>query len=511
MITLRDYQREAIELLLKEPEGKRYMFNLGVGLGKSATAANIPRNGKLLWLAQTKELVEQPARYFACDVGVEMAEQRPKATDEIVLASVQSMCRRFGEYPKDYFDIVIADEAIHCAGRTYKSILEHFEPRYTVGLSGWTTRADGVRLDDVFDKVVIARDIFWGIENNYLCDIKCKYVKLDFDLSNVKTQNGDYNQSELANAMDGTESGIAQAYREHAIGKTIIFASSVKHAYAISSLIDGSKVVVGTTPKEERRQIVESYSNGDLKCLINVGVFVEGYDVPMTTTIIHAKPTKSESRYVQATGRALRKATGKEYGLIIDCVGVSNMPLCSVPSLLGYDMPELVKRKLAEKDEFSISELAEETERIKRNNVKCFIASVKDVDLFKRKHKLNLHEIAFRKLADGRLQVTAAPGVKYYVPPINSLGKVNVPGIGEIKAQSAVDMIFAHLKRMHYSTRALWSKSQVAAWSKNPMSAKQAELITKWSLGGRIDFDGIDINNLTCGEASCIIDEVFGR
>ena len=162
-------------------------------------------------------------------------------------ASVQTMVRRLDRFGPEDFGLIICDEAHHAAARTYRDIFSYFRPEKLIGFTATPNRGDKVRLDNVFSKIIFQRDLRWGIQNGYLCDITCRRVDIGFDLSAVKTRRGDYAPGELEEAMDGTADAIAQAYRELAIGATLIFAVSVHQCEEIARKIPGAVVVTGET------------------------------------------------------------------------------------------------------------------------------------------------------------------------------------------------------------------------------------------------------------------------
>ena len=141
---------------------------------------------------------------------------------------------------------------------------------------------------------------------------------------------------------------VAEAYRRFHRGQTLIFASSVKHAYALAELIEGAVVVDGKTPMDERRQIIEDFTARKIPVIINFGVFTEGTDMPLIETILLARPTRNSTLYTQMVGRGLRLYEDPETGykkqnlLLIDCVGDSDKnDICTAPSLIGIDPSDL--------------------------------------------------------------------------------------------------------------------------------------------------------------------------
>ena len=90
----------------------------------------------------------------------------------------------------------------------------------------------------------------------------------------------------------------------------LVFATSVEHARTIAALLSRigvpSRAVSGETETVTRRRIVEEFRRGDLKVLVNYGVFREGFDAPRTRVIIVARPVYSPNLYFQMIGRGLR-------------------------------------------------------------------------------------------------------------------------------------------------------------------------------------------------------------
>ncbi len=82
----------------------------------------------------------------------------------------------------------------------------------------------------------------------------------------------------------------------------------------------GFRRAPGGTDRYTRRQVVEQFRAGELKVLVNYGVFREGFDAPKTRAIIVARPVYSPNLYFQMIGRGLRgvKNGGNERCLILD-------------------------------------------------------------------------------------------------------------------------------------------------------------------------------------------------
>ncbi len=105
---------------------------------------------------------------------------------------------------------------------------------------------------------------------------------------------------------------IIQAYETHVEPNwpTLIFATSVEHAQTVAALLNRrgitSRAVSGNTETATRRRVVEEFRSGNIKALVNYGVFREGFDAPKTRAIIVARPVYSPNLYFQMIGRGLR-------------------------------------------------------------------------------------------------------------------------------------------------------------------------------------------------------------
>ena len=116
-------------------------------------------------------------------------------------------------------------------------------------------------------------------------------------------------------ANTGRTNRIIEAYEKQVRNvdpewPVLIFATSVEHARTIAALLGRtgvpSRAVSGETEPVTRRRIVEEFRRGDLKVLVNYGVFREGFDAPRTRAIIVARPVYSPNLYFQMIGRGLR-------------------------------------------------------------------------------------------------------------------------------------------------------------------------------------------------------------
>lgn len=468
-------------------------MQMATGLGKTVTFANLPRQGRVLLLSHREELVEQPRKYYACSFGAERAASRSHGED-VVSASVQTLVRRLDRFAPDEFDVVIVDEAHHAAARTYRKILSHFRPRLTLGFTATPNRGDKVRLDDVFSKIIFSRDLRWGIQNGYLCDILCKRVNIGYDLSAVHTRLGDYAPGELAEAMEGTADAVAQAYREEAEGATLIFAVNVAQAEEIAARIPGAVVVTGET--KDRAGIIRRFTDGEIPCLVNCMVFTEGTDIPRVETVILARPTQSDALYTQMVGRGLRLYPGKERLILIDCVGTTGKAsLCTAPSLLGINLDDVPERRRQDVQGmlFDLPVRAAAASDCPES----WIKNVEIVNLWAEEQKYQLHDVNWFRMPDGSLVCSLPERRKITIPCPDALGQVN-----GVPMQERLDEAYRYLQEECQDSRYLWDRNVVDRWGKQPASENQLNII-------RRRCRGFDPSGLTKGQASQILNRLF--
>ena len=495
-IQLRDYQKECIEKIQSMPPGS-YLVQMPTGCGKTATFTHIPRKGRVLVLAHREELVRQPAKYYDCPVGFEIAAEHSHGED-VVIASVQSLVRRLERFNPHDFDMIITDEAHHAAAGTYKKIYDHFTPEKHIGFTATPNRGDKARLDDVYSEIIFQRDLRWAIKSGFLCDIYCLRVNIGFDLSGVAVRNGDYAPGELDEAMDGTADAIAQAYREHAKGATLIFAVSVHQAEEIAKRIPGAVVVTGKT--KDRAEIIERFSRREIPCIVNVMVFTEGTDIPLVESVIIARPTKSDSLYSQMVGRGLRLHPDKERLILIDCVGITGKAnLCTAPSLLGIDLSD-IPAKQQQQIQGPIFELPERAV-MAADCPESWIKNVKIVDLWAKEMQYNTHDVNYFKMPDGSLVCSLPKGKKIVIPCPDSLGRVRWGG-AIVPYQQALDLAYLSLVTNHQEERRLWDLKQAKGWGSKPATEKQIAKIRAANIE-------IDTRTLTSLQASHILNRIF--
>lgn len=497
-LKLRDYQQEVLNIIDNLEPGA-YLIQMATGLGKTATFTNIKRKGRVLVLAHREELVTQPIKYYDCPVGIEMANHKSNGED-VVIASVQSIIHRLDKFKPDDFDVIIIDEAHHAAATSYKKIINYFNPRLLLGFTATPNRGDGVRLDDVFQKIIYQKDLKWAIQNHYLTDIHCLRVNIGYDISKVARKMGDFVVGELEEALnsDVLNGAIAEAYKKYAKGQTLIFATSVEHAQNIAKLIPGAIAI--TTETNNRAELIQKFTNREIPCLVNCMIFTEGTDMPLVETVMIARPTSNSSLYTQMVGRGLRLYPGKDKLTLIDLVGTTGKAsLCTAPTLIGIDLNSVPKAQQddIEGDLFDLPDLITQ----KADCIESWIRNIEIVDLWAKKQQYNLHNVNWFKMPNGDF-ILNLKNKKIRIPAQNELGETILDR--PMKMQEAFDFAYQYLCENFEEQRYLWDLSIVKKWGKAPASEKQKAQVKRF-------FRDFDTSELTKLEASQILNRMYCR
>ena len=229
----------------------------------------------------------------------------------------------------------ITDEAHHLV-RTNKwgKAVELLPNARGLGVTATPERADGKGLgrhaDGVMDVMVLGPTARELIDLGYLTGYRIFAPPSDVQLDGVDISpaTGDYNQTQLIGRVRKSHivGDVVAHYLRITPGKLgITFATDVETAgeIAVSYRAAGvpAEMVSAKTPDAIRAESVRRLRNGDLKQLVNVDIFGEGFDLPAIEVVSMARPTASYVLFCQQFGRTLRTMDGKEYATIIDHVG----------------------------------------------------------------------------------------------------------------------------------------------------------------------------------------------
>jgi superfamily II DNA or RNA helicase/DNA-directed RNA polymerase subunit RPC12/RpoP len=387
-IKARDYQIEAIQALeAGRTEGKRrQLVALPTGSGKTIVAALDIREileselGGALFVAHRDELINQAADKIRT-VWPEATIGRVKAENnevgrQVTVASIQTIHRdhRLQDLLSHPYSVLYVDEAHHAAAPTYKKVIDSVVQKnpdvIVVGLTATPVRADATKLGDVFNEVTYHRSMIDLIEAGYLSDLAMKRVELEVSIDNVPRRHGELSSAELRKILtqENVMDAMVGSWKENASPRrTLCFCVDVEHARMLCEAFRKAQVsaeyIHGNTPPDERRDILNRFQEGRFRVLTNCFLLSEGFDDIATQifegqyadpleSIMLARPTLSQTLFIQMVGRGVRPGPGKQNCLILDFgYNTKRHALVQLPHLFGFDPLPTVKRKLKDEDE----------------------------------------------------------------------------------------------------------------------------------------------------------------
>lgn len=326
---------------------QRSLVVAATGTGKTVIAAldfarqkRQNQSTKLLFIAHRKEILEKSRATFRHalrdpNFGDLLVDgERPTALTA-VFASIQSLTGdRLTQIPTDQFDWIIIDEFHHASAPTYRSLIEHFDPQFLLGLTATPERADGVSVQDEYFEGRITSEVrLWdALDRELLSPFHYFGVEDGTDLSKAKWTPQGYAVGEVATHFIGHHQrlrsillSIDQYVPDPAKMRAVGFCVSVQHAtwMAEQFVAKGFKAasLSGQSSKADRRQALSDLSSGALQALFVVDLLNEGIDVPSIDTILFLRPTDSPVLFVQQLGRGLRLAEGKRCLTVLDFIG----------------------------------------------------------------------------------------------------------------------------------------------------------------------------------------------
>lgn len=337
---------------------KRALLISATGTGKTYASAFAMRElgfRRVLFLVHRGQLARQTRKSYekvfanTVSMGLVGAGYHEYEAD-YVFATVQTLNRdeHLLQYAKDAFDCIVLDEAHHVPADTYRKIMDHFTPKLWLGMTATPDKRD----DNVEDRNVyeifnyqIAYEIRLqqAMEENLLCPFH--YFGIT-DLSMI----GDEEAARDFNMLTSDERVrhiVNQADYYGYSGdkvKGLIFCSNIKETEELSAKFNQiinpatgknfrTVALNGSASEQERQDAFERLAMNEdessedrqpLDYIFSVEILNEGVDIVEVNQVIMLRPTQSPIVFIQQLGRGLRKASGKEYVVILDFIGNYN-------------------------------------------------------------------------------------------------------------------------------------------------------------------------------------------
>ena len=321
------------------------------GTGKTYASAFAMRElgfKRVLFLVHRNQIAKQAKASFERVFGSRIKTGLVSGTKhdyeaDFVFATVQTLSKQenLEKFPRDYFDACIYDEAHHTSAGSYKKVMDYFTPEFTLGMTATPDKRDdnieGRNIYEIFNhNIAYEIRLQQAMDEDLLCPFH--YFGIT-DLAMISDE-GNSKEEQLENFRYLTSDDRVKYVMEQAAYfgysgdrvKGLIFCSRIDEARELSKKFNeqGLRTIAlsGADSEETRAEAIErltmdvqSEEDDYLDYIITVDIFSEGTDIVEVNQVIMLRPTQSPIVFIQQLGRGLRKASEKEYVVILDFIG----------------------------------------------------------------------------------------------------------------------------------------------------------------------------------------------
>ena len=384
MFQLRPYQAEAKQAILTAwDEGyRKTLLVLPTGCGKtvvfsSVTENQVDKGHRVLIMAHRGELLTQAADKLKEASGLDSVLEKADSSAlgsflPVTVGSIQSLAqpKRLAQFPEDYFQDIIVDEAHHCLSDSYKRVLDHFPEANILGVTATPDRGDMKNLGEFFDSKAYEYSMTDAIREGDLSPIKAQMIPLELNISDVGMSSGDFAAGEIGCALEPYLEQIAHEMLAYCKDrKTVVFLPLIATSQKFCAMLNavGLKAAEVNGNSDDRSEVLADFEAGKYDVLCNSMLLTEGWDCPAVDCIVVLRPTKIRSLYQQMVGRGMRLYPGKTELLLLDFLWMTERhDLCRPSALISKD--EAIAKKIDERmmddaDGFDLIEAEEQAER----------------------------------------------------------------------------------------------------------------------------------------------------
>ncbi len=257
----------------------------------------------------------------------------------------------FGEYPKDYFDLIFIDEC-HRGGANdesnWRAIMEYFSPAVQIGLTATPKRKENADTYKYFGKPVYIYSLKEGIDDGFLTPFKVRQINTTLD-EYIYQADDNIVEGEIEDGKTYTESDFNRIIeikeREQKRvkifmdlidqkEKTLVFCATQEHAAAVRDLINQCKkskepnycVRVTANDGELGEQYLREFQDNEKSTptiLTTSQKLSTGVDARNIRNIILMRPVNNIVEFKQIVGRGTRLFDNKNFFTIYDFVNAS--------------------------------------------------------------------------------------------------------------------------------------------------------------------------------------------
>ncbi|MEB8328653.1 DEAD/DEAH box helicase [Flavobacteriaceae bacterium KMM 6897] len=330
---------ENIEYLRSQDKTKALLIS-ATGTGKtylSAFDVQKFKPKKFLFIVHRRTIAEEAMKTFKSLMGDEISmglysgNQREIEADYI-FSTVQTISKpdHLEMFNPDHFDYIVIDETHRAGANSYLRIMEHFTPKFLLGMTATPERTDGVDVFKMFDyNIAYEIRLHRALSEDMLSPFHY-YGVTDLTVDNEEVDDlTDFNKLTAKERVDRILETAESYGCDNGDVRGLIFCSrndiSIELSKEFNSRGYKTLALTGASLEEERQNAISrlesELESEKLDYIFTVDIFNEGIDIPRVNQIIMLRPTQSAIIFVQQLGRGLRKREDKDYLTVIDFIG----------------------------------------------------------------------------------------------------------------------------------------------------------------------------------------------
>lgn len=314
---------------------KRALVVSATGTGKTYLAAFDVRRfepKRMLFVVHREQILQKAKHDFHQVIGGNIEDfgilsGSSRAIDaKYVFATVQTISKEetLNQFDREAFDYVLIDESHRAGANTYQRIIEHFTPRFLLGMTATPERSDGYDLFKLFDyNIAYEIRLQEALEEDMLCPFHYFGVT-DLEIDGRETEIDSFQRLVSTERVNRIVEKIDYYGFSGEQLRGLMFCSSKQEAKRLSKELNarGFKTcaLTGEDSQEKRKQEVNNLEEGRLDYILTVDIFNEGIDIPSINQVVMLRQTESSIIFVQQLGRGLRKHDSKRYVTVIDFI-----------------------------------------------------------------------------------------------------------------------------------------------------------------------------------------------
>ncbi len=374
----RYYQDEQLESVKRDYEAglRRVLINAAGGSGKTVFMSKSPKymclGGKTMILVHLDTLARQAADKVKrinpeYNVSIEMGDRYADLNSDVIVASVQTLGRegslRIERFDPASINLIEVDEAHHGVSEGYMRIYDYFgmlDPntdKLLVGVTATPGRGDGEPLAKVFQRVSHTYSLRQGIDDGYLCDIRAIKLIIDDEATDnqkivkVWSDNAKERKTVVFTSTVKEAQNLSGVFRHYGFKADTIWADDPERDWKMARYQGVEEIIAHCALMNLPVPSLEEAMELEIQIMCNCGILTEGYDDWRISCVIMARPTDSQTLFIQCIVRGTRIPAGIENlkdalkaGMVlekVDCLVIDVVnsteknSLITVPSIFG--------------------------------------------------------------------------------------------------------------------------------------------------------------------------------